>query len=408
MDFDDTADDAAFRAEWRAWLAANAELRPPDAGFNLLVARGGDDASVVEACKSWQRRLAADGWGAIAWPKEHGGRSATPTQAYIYGQEIAAYDVPPDLYGIGLGMIGPTLIAWGTPEQKERFLPSMLDGSEIWCQLWSEPGAGSDIGSLRTSAVFDAERDVWVVNGQKVWTSGAQWSRWGLAIVRTDPAAPKHAGISALVIDMTAPGVDIRPLREMSGGSTFNEVFFTDVEVPAANLVGPAGQGWMVALTTMAHERLTAGMMGIASLQTAPLLELARKTMHNGRPANEDPVLRERLVDVVMRHRVLVLTVFRTLTAVARSGVPGPESSTMKLSWSNVASALAELALDLLGMGGLLDGPSAPYDGEIASGYTFAPSFHIGGGTDEVQRNVIGERVLGLPREPRPAGATAS
>jgi len=400
MHFEDSAEDAAFRAEWRAWLTVNAKPRTPESGFAALVARGGDSADAVATGREWQHRLAAEGWGAIAWPREYGGRAATPTQTYIFAKELSEFEKPPDLYSIGLGMIGPTIILWGTDEQKSTYLPSMLDGSEIWCQLWSEPGAGSDVASVRTSARQSADGS-WLLNGQKVWTSGAQWARWGLAVVRTDPAAAKHRGLSTLIVDMTAPGVDVRPLKEMSGGTTFNEVFFTDVVVPASNVVGPVGEGWKVALTTMAHERLTAGLMGVATLTPDPLLALARRATRNGRPAVEDPVIRQRLIDVLIRHRVLELTVFRTLTTAARTGVPGPESSTLKLSWSEVASAQAELALDLLSLGGTVTGPEAPYAGSIAELYTFAPSFHLGGGTDEIQRNVIGEQVLGLPKEPR-------
>jgi alkylation response protein AidB-like acyl-CoA dehydrogenase len=401
VDFDDTAEEASFRAEWRTWLAANASPIPSGEFRGGLTAPGGDDPQVVAAAKEWQRRLAADGWGAVTWPREYGGRAATPMQAYIYAEELSGYDVPADLYSIGLGMIGPTLMAWGSDEQKRTYLPRMLDGSEIWCQLWSEPGAGSDVASLTTKADYDAARDCWVINGQKVWTSGAQWSRWGLAIVRTDPDAERHRGLSAFVIDMTAPGVEVRPLREMSGGSTFNQVFLTDVAVPAANLIGPLGEGWTVALTTMAHERLTAGLMGLAAMKTGPLVDLARAARRGGRSATDDPVLRARLIDVVMRHRVLELTILRTVSAIARSGAPGPESSTLKLAWSEVGSNYAELAVDLLGPSGILTGSDAPYGGQLATAYSFAPSFHIGGGTDEVQRSVIGEKVLGLPREPR-------
>ncbi|HVS68450.1 MAG TPA: acyl-CoA dehydrogenase family protein [Mycobacteriales bacterium] len=400
MDFDDAPEDATFRAEWRSWLVANADPVPPGFRGGFLPPDGTDPGEISRAM-DWQRRLAEAGWGAIAWPREHGGRAATPMQVYIRAQELAAFDVPPDLYAIGLGMIGPTLMAWGTEEQQRTYLPPMLDGSEIWCQLWSEPGAGSDIASITTRGEYDDQRDVWVLNGQKVWTSGAQWSRWGLIIVRTDPAAPKHRGLSAFVIDMKGPGVDVRPLREMAGGSTFNEVFLTDVEVPATSLVGPAGQGWTVALTTMAHERLTAGLVGLAAMTTGPLIELARSATHNGRAATSDPVLRSRLIDVLLRHRVLELTTLRTLSAIAKTGAPGPESSTLKLSWSEVGSGFAELAVDLLGVGGTLTGRTAPYGGQIPAAYSFAPSFHIGGGTDEVQRSVIGEMVLGLPKEPR-------
>jgi alkylation response protein AidB-like acyl-CoA dehydrogenase len=400
VDFDDAPEDAAFRAEWRSWLIANADPASPGyrGGF---VAPGREDPRVIARAREWQRRLAADGWGAITWPKEHGGRAATPMQAYIHAQELAAFDVPPDVYSIGLGMIGPTLMAWGSDEQQRTHLPLMLDGSEIWCQMWSEPNAGSDIASVTTRGEYDADRDRWLLNGQKVWTSGAHWAHWGLVIVRTDPAAPRHRGLSAFILDMRSPGVEVRPLREMAGGTTFNEVFLSDVEVPARNLVGPAGEGWIVALTTMAQERLTAGLIGLAAMPIAPLIDLARSAQHNGAPAIDDPVLRSRLIDVLMRHRVLELTSLRTLSAIARSGAPGPESSTLKLSWSNVGSSYAELAVDLLGVRGTLTGSAAPYDGLVAAAYAFAPSFHIGGGTDEVQRSVIGEMVLGLPKEPK-------
>jgi alkylation response protein AidB-like acyl-CoA dehydrogenase len=401
VDFEDAPEDASFRAEWRSWLIANAD--PVPGGFRGgFVSPGREDPRVVARAREWQRRLAGDGWGAVAWPAEHGGRAATPMQVYIHAQELAQFDVPPDIYSIGLGMIGPTLMAWGSEQQQRTHLPLMLDGSEIWCQMWSEPNAGSDIASLTTRGEYDAGRDRWLLNGQKVWTSGAHRSRWGLIIVRTDPDAPKHRGLSAFVLDMHAPGVEIRPLREMAGGRTFNEVFLTDVEVPAKNLVGPAGQGWTVALTTMAQERLTAGLVGLAAMPTSPLIELARTAQRNGGPAIDDPVLRSRLIDVLMRHRVLELTSLRTLSAISLSGAPGPESSTLKLSWSNVGSSYAELALDLLGLSGTLTGSHAPYDGLVATAYSFAPSFHIGGGTDEVQRSVIGELVLGLPKEPKP------
>jgi alkylation response protein AidB-like acyl-CoA dehydrogenase len=402
VDFNDLPEDAAFRAEWRAWLAANATPVGPDAhGFGAFVLRGASDDDLISRARDWQARLARDGWGAISWPVEHGGRAATATQAWIYGQELAAYDVPPDAYQIGLGMIGPTIIACGTPEQQARYLPAMLDGSEIWCQLWSEPEAGSDVASLRTRAEWDASRDAWIVNGQKVWTSGAQWSSYGLALVRTNQDAPKHRGISALIIDMTAPGVEIRPLREMSGGTTFNEVFFTDVEVPASNVVGAVDQGWTVALTTMAHERLAAGLMGLQSVRVQPLIDLASRLVDPQTAPSEAASVRHRLVDLACRQRMLELTVFRTLTTAARTGAPGPESSTLKLTWSMIGSDQAELALDLLGTSGMLAGDGAPLGGEVVEAWSFAPSFHIGGGTDEVQRTVIAEHVLGLPREPK-------
>ena len=400
MDFTDSPSDAEFRAELRAWLAAHATARTGEpTGFGALVAQGDDEAALVAHARDWQRALHAGGWAAIHWPREAGGRGATPMQAYIYAQELAAYDVPLDIFSIGLGMVGPTLIAWGTPEQKERYLQPMLEGSEIWCQLWSEPDAGSDVAALRTRAERDEATGRWVINGQKIWTSGAQWCRYGLAIVRTDPTVPKHKGISAFIIDMQAPGVDVRPLREMSGGTTFNEVFFTDVVVEADALVGPVNQGWQVALTTLAHERFTAGLIGITAMAVEPLLSLATQPM-SGTPAAADPLVRDRLAEVYTRHKALTLTIFRTLTAIERGQLPGPEGSTLKLAWSRLATMEAELAMSILGPTGLLTGPSAPRGGEWATAFSFAPSYHLGGGTDEVQKTILGERVLGLPKEP--------
>ena len=247
--FADAPEDAAFREELRAWLAGHAARKTPEqrfASFGAIVSAE-DDPDWVVRSRAWQHTLASDRWAAITWPSAWGGRDATPVQAWIFAEEMAAYDVPQGLYTIGLGMIGPTILTHGTEDQKQRWLPAMLDGSEVWCQLWSEPDAGSDVASLRTLATEDPDSGGWRLTGQKIWTSGAQHARWGLLIARTDPDAPKHRGISCFVVDMQHPSVTVRPLRQLTGGTSFNEVFFDGVVIPPDQLIGPLHDGWRVA-----------------------------------------------------------------------------------------------------------------------------------------------------------------
>jgi acyl-CoA dehydrogenase len=385
MDFHDTPDEAAFRDEARSWLDGHAApRRRRDGGLAALMSEAGDDPGFVTRCRAWQRTLHDGGWAAITWPKEHGGRDASFAQLMIWEQEYARYDLPPRISAIGLGLIGPTIIAHGTEEQKRRYLPRMLSGDDIWCQLWSEPSAGSDLASLRTRAVpTDAG---WIINGQKVWTSGAHYSSLGLLIARTDPDVGKHRGLSVFVVDMRAPGVGVRPLRQMTGGANFNEVFLDDVAVPADHVVGDVNDGWRVALTTLMNERFSAAAIDFGSL-VEPLLRLARNDL--------DPIARQAIAHAYVRARALTFTSLRSLSKMAKGSIPGPEGSVLKLVWAGVASEIAEAGTHIVGPASLL--ASSPW----ALDYLFAPGIHIGGGTDEVQRNIIGERVLGLPREPK-------
>jgi alkylation response protein AidB-like acyl-CoA dehydrogenase len=393
MDFDDSPREAAFRAEVRAWLEANAPRKTRDT-VRLSVLEGFDDRpETIARAKQWQRQLADAGWAAITWPVEHGGRGAGPLEAIVFGEELAHYDVPVQLFTIGIGMIGPTLIAHGTPEHQQRYLPPMLRGDEIWCQLWSEPDAGSDLAALKTRAVRDG--DDFVLDGQKVWTSGAHYCDYGLGVFRSNVDAPKHKGISALIVPMDAPGITIRPLRQINGTAHFNEVFFDGVRVPAENLVGDLHDGWRVARTTMMNERLSAGVMVSMTETMRPLLALADQL-----DGALDTVVRQRIAHAYTQARLFDLTVARVRTALSRASIPGPEVSIMTLFAATAGTELADLGLDLLGPAGALWGEDGPEGGRWASGLLASFAMHIGGGTDEIQRNIIAETVLGLPREP--------
>jgi alkylation response protein AidB-like acyl-CoA dehydrogenase len=367
---DESPEDAAFRAETRALLSAHAPARLPTA----------DEPDYVTGAKAWQARLAGLGWGAITWPEEHGGRGGTSGQWGIFIQEQQALGVFAGLFAIGLAMAGPTVIAHGTPAQHERFLPPMLRGDEVWCQLFSEPGAGSDLAGVSCRAVLDG--DEYVVNGQKVWTSAAHHSDWGILLVRTDPDQPKHRGITYLLLDMHSAGIEVRPLRQMTGESHFNEVFLTDVRVPAGNVLGDVNGGWGVAMTTLASERAFMGGAG-PGRTFDELLELARR---HGRTA--DAVVRQDLASAYTRFQLV-----RYLGARARSA---PQvGMLMKLFYAEHLKHLADLAMTLQGPAGIVT------DGAWQQQFLSAPSIRIAGGSDEVQRNIIGERVLGLPPDVR-------
>jgi acyl-CoA dehydrogenase len=403
MDFKDSPEDAAWRKEITQWLDKNAERRPEGEETipNLLGEEEEDEDAYVQAAKDWQKKLYEGSFAAITWPKEYGGRDASPMQSFIFSQEAGKYDVPAGVYTIGLGMIGPTIMTHGTEEQKQRFLPKMLEGSEIYCQLWSEPNAGSDVASLETRAERDSASGDWVLNGQKVWTTGAQFSKWGLIIARSDPDAPKHRGITCFIVDMTGPGVEVRPLRQINGGSGFNEVFFTDVHVPDDQRVGDVNDGWRVAMTTLMNERFAIGVGGGSGGSLIPLFRLAKKTPSNGGTAFDDPAVRQALAKVYIHGRLLSLTGYRSLTKIAKGGIPGPEGSAMKLVGTRLASELGDIASQILGLNSVLLGDEAPDEGAWANAWLTAPGIHIAGGTDEIMKNIIGERVLGLPKEPQ-------
>jgi alkylation response protein AidB-like acyl-CoA dehydrogenase len=389
MDFDDSAEDAAFRAEVWAWLQDHAKPRSGPSDWS----RNTDSDEYPERCKEWQHTLYEGGWGAITWPVEYGGRGLSGWHQTIFNQEAAAFDVSTGAFSVGIGMFGPTLIAHGTEEQKQRYLPAMIRGEEIWCQLFSEPEAGSDLAALKTRAVRDG--DEFVVNGQKVWNSGAHYSDWGILIARTNPDAPKHKGITYFVVDMRTPGIEVRPLVQATGHAHFNEVFLTDVRIPAGNVIGEVDAGWGVTHTTLANERTLIGgsTHGVTSQQ---LVDLARRC---GR--DQDPLIRQDIARAHIRMQVLRYMNLRVQTAASQGKLPGPEASTMKLFVSQHLSLMGDLVLSIVGAGGLLHHEDAIDEGFWQTTFLGQWMSKIGGGTDQIQRNTIGERVLGLPAEPR-------
>ncbi len=394
MDFSDTPEEAAFRAEARAWLEANAEpLTAGEAPASML-----ERSSAVAAAQAWQAKKQEAGWACLGWPVEYGGRGATAIQNVIWNQEQSKFRVPPYLFGIGIGMGGPTIMTHGTDAQKARYLPKMARGEEIWCQLFSEPGAGSDLAGLRTSAVRDG--DEWIINGQKIWTSGAHYSKWGILVTRSDPTVAKHAGLTYFVVDMKSPGIEIRPIKQISGASGFNQVFFTDVRIPDNQRIGEVGDGWRVAITTLMNER--AGVGGAGGVGFSDLMHLARKIEIDGQPAIEESWVRQRLADFYITGKGIQYTGYRTLTALSRGQTPGPENSIGKLVSSPMRQQMASFAVELMGeAGGSMGIEELGVDDDWQLSYLSSPGGRIAGGSDEIMRNIIAERVLRLPPEIR-------
>lgn len=388
MDFDLSAADEGFRAELRAWLAAHA---PPD----IDVAATFEEA---EGLRDWQRTLSLGRWIGIHWPVEYGGRGSSLVQVAIYNEELARAQAPQILGRAGVNLVGPTLIAHGTPEQRERWLPSILSAEQIWCQLFSEPGAGSDLAGLSTRAERDGDR--YILTGQKVWTSYARFADFGIALVRTDPAAPKHKGISMLAVPMDAPGIEVRPLRQITGESEFNEVFFTDTPVPVENLIGVENEGWRVAGTTLANERGTSFVWKEQVLHEVARDLLVKRAIATG--AFNDPLVRQKIAQSWLEVEIFRLHNARTLTRLDRGESVGAESSIVKLFWSEMSQRLYETAGEVLGADGLIvAGESRAVDrGRWARGMLWSRAASIAGGTSEIQRTIIAERILGLPREP--------
>ncbi len=395
MDFNDTPEEAAFRAEARAFLTANAE---PKAGSRPTLRLSGLDAAGVARCKAWQAKKATAGMAGLTWPKKFGGREASPILQVIYNQEEEAFSVPRGLFEIGLGMCIPTMMAYAKPEQLDRYVAPALRGEEVWCQLFSEPAGGSDLAALRTRAERDG--DDWVINGQKIWTSGAHLSDFGIVVVRTDPNVPKHEGLSFFFLDMKSPGVDIRPIHQMSGARHFNEVFFTDVRVPDAQRLGGVGQGWKVSLTTLMNERLAVGE--VPRPEVDDLVALSRTVVLDGEPAIRNAAVRERIAEWYARSQGLKFTRFRTMTALSRGETPGPENSIAKLVNASKQQDIARFGLDLMGQAGLtIDDDLVEAHAMFQSALLSSPSLRIAGGSDEILRNIIAERVLGLPPDIR-------
>jgi alkylation response protein AidB-like acyl-CoA dehydrogenase len=384
-----SAADDAFRAELRAFLGANPG---PDIDVPTTVEE-------AEALRAWHRTLHAGGWTGIHWPVEHGGRGASPAQVAIYNQELAHAEAPQIIGRGGLTLVGPTLITHGTDEQRRQWMPRILAGDDVWCQLFSEPDAGSDLTALSTRA---EKRDgAYIVNGQKVWSSYAMFADWAIALVRTDPSAPPHKGISMLAIPMTAKGIEVRPLRQITGDSEFNEVFLDDVEVPVDNIIGPEHEGWKVASTTLGNERGGSFIWKEQMLQEVALATLTQTIAARG--DNEDPRVRQRLAQSWIEVVIFRLHNQGTLALLARGEEIGPRSSVVKLFWAGMSQRVYETANAVLGPDALLasDDDNALDDGRWARGLLATRANSIMGGTSEIQRTIIGERLLGLPREPR-------
>ena len=386
MDLSLTPDDQAFQEEIRLWLTAHVGEIPSFRTIDEEFAWG----------RTWQATLAADRWVGIHWPSEYGGRSATPIQVALFNMEYARSKAPQPVNRNGINHVGPTLLAHGTEAQTQRWLPRILDAQEIWCQLFSEPGSGSDLASLSTRAI--ASDDGWVLQGQKVWTSYAQFARWGIAIVRTDPDAPKHKGLSYMVVDMESPGIDIRPLVTITGESEFNEVYFDEVFVPNDCLVGGLNQGWAVANTTLAHERGTTFPFKEQVVHEVYLEELYSLAEQLG--TIDDPDVADALADAAVKLRVLRLHNWRTLTRLAQGIEPGPESSVVKLTWADMTQTLSNAALLVVAESSpLWEGAwNNPMDGKWQHQWLWSKAATIAGGTSEIQKTIIGDRILGLPR----------
>jgi len=398
MDFEDSPEEAKFRAEVRAWLDQNAKPRGRRDPSDMMEENGA--AATMAASKAWQKRKAEAGYARITWPKGQGGIGGTPMQSIIFAQEEAKYDVASGgPFAIGLGMCIPTLMAYGSEEAKKRYVKPAVEGTEIWCQLFSEPAGGSDVAGLRTKA--EKHGDTWTINGSKIWTTGAQFSDYGILLTRTDPNVPKHKGLTMFYLSMKSPGVEIRPIKQASGGSGFNQIFFTDVKIPDSQRLGEVGQGWQVALTTLMHERLAVGGGQGGGLDVPQLLELARSLELEDGPAIKNAAVRERIADWYVKSAGLRYTTFRTMTALSRGQQPGPEASIAKVVVASKLQDLSAFAMDLEGEAGVLSGEGAPMHGAFQAGWLSSPGLRIAGGTDEILRNIIAERVLGLPQDIR-------
>jgi alkylation response protein AidB-like acyl-CoA dehydrogenase len=383
LDLNDTPEQAAFRQKARAWLEAHAAQAPSGSGSN-------EDLEYVAARRAWQRQLAEAGLAGVTWPTEYGGQGLGPMEHVAVNQELSRAGVPGILDVIGVGMLGPCIIAHGTEEQKSRYLGPMLHGDEVWCQLFSEPAAGSDLAAVQTRA-RPGEDGTWTLNGQKVWTTNAHFASYGLLLARTDPDVPKHKGLTMFIVPIDAPGVTVRGLRQISGEAEFNEVFFDDVVLGEDAVVGGVGNGWGTALTVLMFERLTIGFAG----ETYGSPAVLTATVAGDPEARRDPEVRERLGEILSELAAVRFNGYRALTLLARGQIPGPEAGLAKVTMVNAGISAADLAVDVSGPDALCD--------EVEWSYltSFLPGLKSAGGTEQILRNTIGERVLGLPSEPR-------
>ncbi len=399
MNFNDTPKEAEFRSEARTWIQANAPKhlleRLKSTGLGQQALPGHEQ---LAAGKAWQLQKKEGGWACLHWPKEYGGRGATPIQRVIFQQEEGVYSKLCAAFGIGQGMCAPTLMSFASDQHKLRYLPPLASGQEVWCQLFSEPVAGSDLAGLRTRA--ERDDDDWVINGQKIWTSGAQYSDFGILLTRTDPNVAKHDGLTMFFIDMKSAGIEVRPIKQASGQSQFNEVYFTDLRVPDDQRLGAVGNGWKVSLTTLMNERMSIG--GSVSTGFPELLEFCAQFETDQGPAINNPAVRSKLAQWAVRASGLKYTSYRSISALSKGQIPGPENSIGKLVAGQMVQEIAMFALDLQGQAGVaVDTPLAQAGGRFQAMLLRSPGVRIEGGTDEILRNIIGERVLGLPPDLR-------
>jgi alkylation response protein AidB-like acyl-CoA dehydrogenase len=395
MDFRLNAAEARFQREVHDWLVANLPAGWGTPGYR----KPEEPGERVAFARAWQGRLHQGGWAGLHWPAEYGGRGATPIELFLFAEEYTRVGAPPMIdIGVGPSLVGPTLIHHGTEAQKQRFLPRILTGADIWCQGFSEPNAGSDLAACRTRA--ELHGDTFHVTGQKIWTSYARFADWCILITRTDVQAPKHKGLTFLLVDMRSPGITIRPLVEMTGVAWFNEVFFDDVAVPAANMVGTLHDGWSIAITTLAHERGGSAPHARLAAELHDVLALARRLERDGAPVTRDTRYRQRLAQSFIETEILRLLAYRQVSETMRTGRPGPEGSYLKLVWSELDMRMKALAIDLEGPYAVLARGAAPAvdDGRWQHEYLWSRAAGIYAGTSEVQRNIIAQRVLGLPR----------
>ncbi|MBW2271650.1 MAG: acyl-CoA dehydrogenase family protein [Deltaproteobacteria bacterium] len=396
MDLRDSPEEASFRQEARSWLEANLPEGWGRPGFE----KPRTPAEEVAFLRQWQRALYDGGWAGLDWPAEYGGRGIGIVESLIYNEEYTRARGPNQIsMSVGTSLVGPTLIAEGAEWQKERFLQPILKGEEVWCQGFSEPNAGSDLASLRTRG--EVVGDEIVVNGQKTWTSFAQQADWCILVVRSDPEAARHKGLSFLLVDMKSPGISIRPLIEMTGHQWFNEVFFDDVRVPVENVVGEIGKGWDIVMTTLAVERGSSSQHARLAADVELLIEAAKRSPRGeGKTAADDPLVRQKLAAFASEAMIMRMSVYRNAQVLEETGVPGPEGSTLKVFWSELDQRVKNAALDILGPSAMVPegDPSAVDDGYWAYEMLWSRAATIYAGTSEVQRNIISTRVLGLPR----------
>ncbi|MBX3276968.1 MAG: acyl-CoA dehydrogenase [Acidobacteria bacterium] len=395
MDLKYTPEEERFRNEVREWLQANLPAERPE------VSESENMDEWMAFLRNWQRKLSDAGWAGIAWPKEYGGRGAGVNEQLIFTEEMARAKAPNLMnVSIGIELVGPALMHHGAEAQRRRYLPKILSAEEVWCQGFSEPGAGSDLASLQTRAVIDGDR--FIVTGQKVWTSWAEYSDHCILLVRTDASAPRHKGISCLLVDMRSPGITVRPTRQITGETEFSEVFFDGVAVPRENLVGEINGGWGVAMTVLMHERGTSAIGYQIRLRSEldELMELAKRIEKNGRPASADPLIQQKLAQSFIEVEILKYNIYRSATQIARNGSPGPESSIIKLFWSEMDRRQKEVAMELMGLRSqLVRGSKGAVDhGRWQRAFLWSRAGTIYAGSSEIQRNIIAERVLGLPR----------